>query len=201
VGEGRKESGRSQPVQLHRLTRGIDHLIAYTVLLGGVVMRCSVLLLILAFAGSLSLALRANSPVKSSAATLTLSPAEQAAWKGEETYWQFQKADDRDAFLALWDERFVGWPRRTSVPVDKDKMREDLKRAPDRKVLDYKLEPLSVREYGGNVVITLYRATVHSTDNNGNDGQTRPYRLTHTWMKTGQAWQIIGGMSSADNSN
>jgi hypothetical protein len=164
-------------------------------------MRCSVLLVILTFAGPLPLAQQASSPVKSSPATLTLSPAEQAAWKGEETYWQFQKTDERNAFLALWDERFVGRPRRTSVPVDKDKMREDLNRAPDRKVLDYKLEPLSVREYGGNVVITLYRATVCSTDNSGKDEQTRSYRLTHTWMKTGQAWQIIGGMSSADNSN
>jgi len=126
--------------------------------------RCSVLLLILAFAGPLPLAQQASSPVKSSAATLILSPAEQAAWKGEETYWQFQKADDRDAFVSLWDERFVGWLRRTSVPIDKDRMREDLKRGPDRKVLDYKLEPLSVREYGGSVVITLYRATVRSTE-------------------------------------
>ena len=121
--------------------------------------------------------------------------------KGRKRTGNFKKPTTAMLFSALWDERFVGWPRRTSVPVDKDKMREDLKRAPDRKVLDYKLEALSVREYGGNVVITLYRATVHSTDNNGKDEQTRPYRLTHTWMKTGQAWQIIGGMPSADNSN
>jgi uncharacterized protein DUF4440 len=121
--------------------------------------------------------------------------------EGEGDFLAITKADDRDGFLTLWDERFVGWPRRASIPVDKNKMREDLKRAPDRKVIDYKLEPLSVREYGGSVVITLYRATVHSTDNNGKDERTRSYRLTHTWMKTQQAWQIIGGMSSADSSN
>ena len=181
----------------------IDDLILYTLprCPGGFVMRYSALLLILTFAGPVPLAQQASSPVKSSAATFALSPAEQSAWKGEETSWRLQKADDRDGFLTLWDERFVGWPRRASMPVDKNKMREDLKRDPDRKVIDYKLEPLSVREYGGRVVITLYRATVRSTDNNGKDEQIRSYRLTHTWMKRQQAWQIIGGMSSADSSN
>jgi hypothetical protein len=64
-------------------------------------MRCSALLLILAFAEPVPLAQQASSQVTSSPATLSLSPEERAAWKGEESNWQFQRADDRDGFLAF----------------------------------------------------------------------------------------------------
>jgi len=134
---------------------------------------------------------------------LKVSAAEQAVWNEEEAYWRSLKAGDRESYLSLWDEGFAGWPRTESEPIHKDRIREDLKQVRDdsifnRKVLDYKMEPLSVREYGDNIVITLYRATIHSTDSNGKDEQTRRARLTHTWMKTDQRWQIIGGMSAED---
>ena len=71
----------------------------------------------------------------------------------------------------------------------------------ERRVLDYKLEPLSVREYGKDVVIALYRATVHSMDAAGTNENTRTSRLIHTWMKTEKGWQIIGGMSADDQTS
>jgi hypothetical protein len=71
----------------------------------------------------------------------------------------------------------------------------------ERKVLDYKLEPFSVREFGGDVVVTLYRSTVHSTDRTGGNESTRAARLTHTWMKTEKGWRIIGGMSAEDQTS
>jgi len=64
--------------------------------------------------------------------------------------------------------------------------------------MDYRLEPLSVREFSENVVITLYRATVHSRDSTGANESTHASRLTHTWMKTEKGWRIIGGMSADD---
>ena len=110
--------------------------------------------------------------------TLKVSAAEQAVWNEEEAYWRSLKAGDRESYLSLWDEGFAGWPRTEPEPIHKDKIREDLKQVRDgsiftRKVLDYKLEPLSVREYGNSIVITLYRATIHSTDGKGKDEQTR----------------------------
>ena len=93
---------------------------------------------------------------------LKVSAAEQAVWNEEEAYWRSLKAGDRESYLSPWDEGFAGWPRTESEPIHKDRIREDLKQVHDdfiftRKVLDYKLEPLSVREYGDNIVITLYR--------------------------------------------
>jgi len=71
----------------------------------------------------------------------------------------------------------------------------------ERKVLGYKLEPLSVREYGKDVVVTLYRATVQSVDRTGTNENTHTSRLIHTWMKTERGWQIIGGMSAEDQTS
>lgn len=56
------------------------------------------------------------------------------------------KTDNRQKCLDLWDDRFVGWPRLENNPIHKD----DITRfTSERKVLDYRLEPLSVREFGG----------------------------------------------------
>lgn len=130
--------------------------------------------------------------------TIKMSAAERSVWEKEEAYWRFVQAKDRDDYVGLWDDRFVGWPRLETKPIHKDRTFGSLE---GRKLLDYKLEPLSVREYGENVVITLYRVTAHSTNQAGADERTIAARLTHTWMKTPQGWQIIGGMSGEDKPN
>lgn len=35
----------------------------------------------------------------------------------EERYWQVLKALDRDSYVALWDEDFVGWPYPLLAPI------------------------------------------------------------------------------------
>ena len=127
-----------------------------------------------------------------------LSPSERAVWEEEETYWRLLKAENRQQYLDLWDDRFVGWPRFETEPIRKDRITRFMT---ERRVLDYKLEPLSVREYGKDVVIALYRATVHGVDTAGTNENTRTSRLIHTWMKTEKGWQIIGGMSADDQTS
>ena len=140
----------------------------------------------------------ATSVDKSSSHAMKLSVTEQAVWEQEEAYWQFVKTDNRQKYLDLWDDRFVGWPRLENNPIHKDNITRFML---ERKVLDYRLEPLSVREFGGNVVITLYRATVHSRESTGANESTHASRLTHTWMKTENGWRIIGGMSALDQTS
>lgn len=130
----------------------------------------------------------------SKVAAVRLSPAEQAAWELEEAYWRFVKQKEWESYADLWDERFAGWPRHEPVPVHKSNVRGAWK----RNVLDYRLEPLSVREYGGNVVIAFYRATMRSTDAKGEDERTQTLRITHTWMNTAEGWKIISGMAAED---
>jgi ketosteroid isomerase-like protein len=126
-----------------------------------------------------------------------MSAREREVWEQEEAYWRDLKTHDKRAFLSLWHEQFVGWPRVELAPIQKDQIA--LQPNMRRRFLEYKLEPLSVREYGDNLVVTFYRCTARSTDENGGDEQTQSTRLTHTWMKTAQGWQIIGGMGSQDN--
>ena len=126
------------------------------------------------------------------------SPSERAVWEEEETYWHLLKAENRQQYLDLWDDRFVRWPRFETEPIGKDGITRFMA---ERRGLDYKLEPLSVREYGKDVVIALYRATVHGMDAAGTNENTRTSRLIHTWMKTEKGWQIIGGMSADDQTS
>ena len=135
-------------------------------------------------------------------AIVKLSPSEQAVWDEEKTYWSSLKADDHETYLNLWDERFVGWPIVEKSPIHKSNIRQafDKPRASifARKLLNYTLEPMSVREYGPNIVIALYRTIAQSADEHGHDEQTIRWRITHTWMNTADGWRIIGGMSARD---
>ena len=118
---------------------------------------------------------------------------EKAAWQQEEAYWRLLKAGDKAAYMDLWNDRFTGWPRTQQNPVPKSGVAESFtERLP---LSDYKLIPLSVREYGDNLVIVFYRATMTR------NGETRTNRMTHTWMREGNTWRIIGGMSADDASS
>ena len=46
----------------------------------------------------------------------------------------------------------------------------------------------------GDVAFTCYWVTFMWLDKNGN-GATHTSRITHAWLKTGDDWRIIGGMS------
>jgi hypothetical protein len=46
----------------------------------------------------------------SNAQALRLSATEQVVWEKEEAYWQFVRGENRQEYLNLWDDRFVGWP-------------------------------------------------------------------------------------------
>jgi ketosteroid isomerase-like protein len=128
-----------------------------------------------------------------------MSSAERAAWSKEEAYWRDLKSGDYDSYLKLWDERFAGWPAAEPLPVHKDNIRRHTSPITSRKILDYKLEPLSVRQYGQDIVIAIYRSTSHTTDSKGADERTSTARLTHTWMKEKDGWYIMGGMSCLES--
>src|SRR5436305_2675216 len=124
-----------------------------------------------------------------------MSAAERAVWLQEESYWRIRRSGDQQAFLKLWDERFSGWPPAEPVPIDKDAIRSHP--LAKGELLDYRLEPLSVREYGGQVVITLYRVTWRVINQQGKE-QRDSLRVTHTWMKKTNGWHIIGGMGGTE---
>jgi hypothetical protein len=62
----------------------------------------------------------ATSAGRSSPHALKLSLTEQVVWEQEKAYWRFVKTGNRQKYLDLWDDRFVGWPRFENTPIYKD---------------------------------------------------------------------------------
>jgi hypothetical protein len=108
--------------------------------------------------------------------------AEKEVWQREEAYWRYVSSGDSKSFKTLWSDRFTGWPDDAPRPADKSKI--DV-----WKISDYKLTPLSVREHGNDIVITLYCAKTTV------DGKPIEERFTHTWQRENGQWHIVGGMS------
>jgi ketosteroid isomerase-like protein len=65
----------------------------------------------------------------------------------------------------------------------------------------YAIEQLAVR-VTGDVAIDHYRIKADwANGNTGDVSQTDAVRITHTWMRIGNTWQIIGGMSAPVNAD
>jgi hypothetical protein len=123
---------------------------------------------------------------------------EQAVWRLEQVYWQAVKKNDIESYVKLWDARFVGWPGFSARPIEKSKIAEWI--APLHKnaaeIYDYELTREALRAFG-DVVVVHY--LVHDFMRSATSGKiVRPldsYRVTHTWQRRGDSWQIITGMS------
>src|SRR5690348_18009602 len=96
-------------------------------------------------------------PVLSQA--LKLSPEQRQVWSQEEKYWESVKAQDANAYVALWDENFVGWPFRFAEPIRKEQIRRDpFGMLQGRKLQSVQLEPKAVEMFQ-DVAIVHYRVT------------------------------------------
>jgi ketosteroid isomerase-like protein len=126
---------------------------------------------------------------------LKLSAEQEEVWKLEEKYWQIVEAQDREGYIALWDEDFVGWPDNCAAPIRKDVIRSDTFGTLQR-LKSFHLEPRAVQVLQ-DVAITFYLVTAAYAPKSGNDEHVA-FRCTHTWRKVNGLWLIIGGMSSPD---
>jgi ketosteroid isomerase-like protein len=127
-----------------------------------------------------------------------LSPRQKEVWQLEETYWKDLQSTNFTHYMTLWHEDFLGWPSYTPHPVNKDGIADSLSTSMSG-VLSYEFLEKAVR-VTGDVAITHYAVKFTRTIP---DGQTesRVSRITHTWLKTKNTWQIIGGMSSLVSSS
>jgi len=124
-----------------------------------------------------------------------MSAVQKEVWQMEESYWKDVKDLNADHYATLWHENFLGWPRDRDRPVGKN----DLLQFAKHKMLESHINSYEFLSKGvtviGNVGVTQYSVKVLRTKK---DGQTETFtsRVTHTWLKTGSTWQIIGGMSA-----
>ena len=127
-----------------------------------------------------------------------LSADEQAVWDLENAYWEYVKSNDITGYRTLWDENFVGWPGFSRMALEKDVIHTWIPRlhANPAEKYDYTLTLNAVRSFGDVVVAHYLVKTTYSAADTGakiRDGGTS--RITHTWQRRGESWQIITGMS------
>jgi ketosteroid isomerase-like protein len=123
-------------------------------------------------------------------------------WNLEKAYWEYVKANDLEKYRALWHEDFVGWPYVSSAPVRKNHITDWITANTSKgiKLQSYSMEELAT-QVTGDVAINHYRIKANWANKEGAEARTDALRITHTWIRTGAAWQIIGGMSAPMNAD
>ncbi len=123
---------------------------------------------------------------------------EEKVWKLEQSYWEYVTALDVPGYKSLWHKDFVGWPSTAPAPMGKDHIGDwvEEERVAQNKLQCYKLEHAGFTQ-AGEIAVAYYYLTEHWLDKGGNTtkGQPRTIKVTHTWLRMGGSWQIIGGMA------
>ena len=128
---------------------------------------------------------------------------ETQIWNLEKAYWEYVKANDLQKYRALWHDDFVGWPSVNAAPVRKNHITDWItdNTAKDLKLQSYAIERLAI-QVTGDVAIDHYRIKADWAKSDTSDIlRTDAVRITHTWIRIGNTWQIIGGMSAPVNSD
>ena len=126
---------------------------------------------------------------------------EQTLWNLERAYWRYVQDNDLSAYSGLWHKDFLGWPSVSAAPVHKDHITEWIT-AQTSKGFVFKtseLKPAAI-QVTGEVAMACYWITFRWLDKDGN-GAEHTLRITHAWLKTGDDWRIIGGMSMPEPEN
>ena len=99
------------------------------------------------------------------------------------------------AYSNLWHKDFLGWPSVSAASVHKDHITDWITTQTSKwlafKTGDFKPAAIQV---SGDVALACYWITYNWLDKDGN-GAAHTNRITHAWLRAGNNWQIIGGMS------
>ena len=123
------------------------------------------------------------------------SPSVSEVWALEDDYWRFVKAGDVESYRTLWHEKFIGWPCDRDKPLRKSSIGDWVREIRDKKIKVTSVHTREGAEDFGAIVVVHYRFTRVDTYPDGRvEGRGRESKITHTWMRVGNTWQIVGGM-------
>jgi ketosteroid isomerase-like protein len=130
-----------------------------------------------------------------SATSSTASDSEKAIWNLEHSYWGYVEHNDLAGYSNLWHKNFLGWPSVSDAPVGKDHITDWITSQTSKGLTAKSVEfkPAAIR-VTGDIATACYWITFKWLDKDGN-GAAHTLRITHTWVKDGKDWRIIGGMS------
>jgi ketosteroid isomerase-like protein len=124
-----------------------------------------------------------------------VSDSEKTIWNLERSYWKYVEHNDLTSYRTLWDKNFLGWPSVSDAPVGKDHITDwitaQTSNGLSAKVAEVKPAAIQVT---GDIAVVYYWVTFQWLDKDGK-GEAHTLRVTHTWVRNGQDWRIVGGMS------
>ena len=102
------------------------------------------------------------------------------------------------AYSNLWHKDFLGWPSVSAAPVHKDHITDWITSQTSKGLVFQtgEFKPAAI-QVTGDVAMVCYWIIFRWVDKDGK-GEARTLRITHAWLKTGNDWRIIGGMSMPD---
>lgn len=133
--------------------------------------------------------------VEPGAAAATDSKKVSEVWALEDEYWRCVKAGDVERYVKLWHDSFIGWPCGKDHPARKSGVGDWVREVRDKKIkVEVSLTREGAEDFGTEVVVH-YRFTRVDTYPDGHvEGRGDQSKITHTWMRVGNRWLIIGGM-------
>ena len=119
---------------------------------------------------------------------------EEEIWALEEAYFANLYKADYETALAIVHSQFLGWPGTVPQPIDKDGSALFMKQLISKPTsCTFKIERGGIRVLG-EVALTQYIIHVNCSDTSA-VAKTQSSRITHTWVKEGDSWKLLGGMS------
>ncbi len=132
--------------------------------------------------------------------TATIEPSnrkdsvEERIWSSEEAYFVNLYKANYDGVFALYDDLFLGWPNGLPKPIGRDESANFMKQLiPKPTSCKIRIDRAGI-SVAGTTALTQYTLYVDCRDTSGIT-KTQKSRITHTWIKKGTTWKLLGGMS------
>lgn len=120
---------------------------------------------------------------------------EEKIWTLEEAYFSNLYLANYDQVTVLVSDRFLGWPGGLLHPISREESARFMKQLipkPTSCRITIEKEGIRVTEA---VALTQYTLHVSCSEAAG-ETKTQTSRITHTWVKEGGRWKLLGGMSN-----
>ncbi len=130
-----------------------------------------------------------------------LTAEERAVWALEIEYYEFARKNDPEGYLSLFNDSVIGWPTMDPLPKGKDKVSQwiALVHSNPAEIWQYEVERLAIQSYEDVVVVHYRLRDYFVSAATGEEIRSQSFRITHTWLKSDDRWQIIAGMGGKFN--